>query len=177
MILETRRLKLRPFRADDVDAVASYSTLEEFVRFLPLPRQTRESAGEFVRGIVEGGQPDAKNDWHFAVQVGDVPILVGTIRIGVREAEHHQGDVGYAMHQDHRCQGYATEALGRILAFGFEHLSLERIWAIADVRNVASWTVMKKAGMAQEGVMRHHRLIRGAWCDSVLYAAIRPSSA
>src|SRR6266403_2128677 len=61
-------------------------------------------------------------------------------------AEHRQGDLGYAVHPDHWGKGFATEALRRILEFGFENLSLERIWATADVRNVASWRVMEKAG-------------------------------
>ena len=172
MILETNRLKLRPFRDDDAEAIASYSTTEDFLRFLPLPRQTRKSAEEFVSRIIAGGQPDSSNDWHFAMQVGDAPRLIGTIRVGVREPEHRQGDVGYAVHPGQWGRGYATEALGRILAFGFETLSLERIWATADIRNAASWRVMEKAGLQREGLMRHHRLIRGEWRDSVLYARI-----
>jgi RimJ/RimL family protein N-acetyltransferase len=172
MFLETDRLKLRPFRSDDVDAIASYSTKAEFIRFMPLPAQTIESAADFVGRIVADGQPDSKSDWHFAIQLGDAPQLIGTIRIGVREAEHRQGDVGYALHPDHWGKGYASEALRRVLAFGFADLSLERIWAIADVLNVASWRAMERAGMQREGVMRHHRLIRGAWSDSALHARI-----
>ncbi len=176
MILETVRLKLRPFERDDVEAVASYSTREEFIRFLMLPPQSPESAAEFVGRVVDEGQPDAKNDWHFAIQIGDKPKLVGTIRIGIREPEHQEGDVGYALHPDLWGNGYVTEALVRILAFGFEQLFLERIWATADVKNVASWRVMEKAGMQREGIMRHHRLIRGVWRDSVLYASTKPPS-
>ena len=176
MILETQRLKLRPIRADDAEAVASYSTKPDFIRFLPLPPQTVESAANYVERVVAGGQPDSNNDWIFAIQLGEAPRLVGTIRVGIREPAHRQGDVGYAMHQDHWGKGYTSEALGRILSFGFEELSLERIWATADLRNVASWRVMEKAGMQREGLMRHHRLMRGAWRDSVLYARINDGS-
>jgi RimJ/RimL family protein N-acetyltransferase len=172
MILETGRLRLRPFQSDDVDAIASYSTKPEFIRFMPLPPQTIESAADFVGRIVADGQLDPKNDWHFAIQVGEAPRLIGTIRIGVREPEHRQGDVGYAVHPDYWGKGYASEALRRVLTFGLEDLSLQRIWAIADVLNVASWKAMERAGMQREGLMRHHRLIRGVWGDSVLYARI-----
>jgi len=111
-----------------------------------------------------------------AIQIREEPRLIGIIRIGVRSAEHRQGDLGYAVHPDHWGKGYATEALRRILEFGFEELSLERIWATADVRNVASRRVMEKAGMEREGLMRHLLLVRGAWRDSVLYARINPTS-
>jgi RimJ/RimL family protein N-acetyltransferase len=178
MILETNRLKLRPFQSDDVEAIASYSTKPDFIRFLPLPPQTMASATEFVARIVADGQPDSKNDWHFAIQIGETSRLIGTVRIGVRQPEHRQGDVGYAVHPDYQGRGYASEALKRLLAFGFENLLLERIWATADVRNVASWRVMEKAGMQREGLMRHHLLVRGVWRDSVLYARVNvmPSS-
>lgn len=173
MILKTERLKLRPFEMDDVDAIASYSTEDDFIRFIPLPAQTFESAAKFVGKVVTAGQPDPQNDWHFAIQVGDAARPIGSIRVGIREPEHRQGDVGYALHHEQWGKGYATEALRRILAFGFGELLLERIWATADVMNIASWKVMEKAGMEREGVMRHHRLVRGLWRDSVLYARIR----
>jgi RimJ/RimL family protein N-acetyltransferase len=80
MILETDRLKLRPFQSDDVEAIAAYSTQPEFIRFMPLPPQTIKSAAEFVGRIVADGQPDAKNDWHFAIQLGGAPRLISTIR-------------------------------------------------------------------------------------------------
>src|SRR3984893_10066882 len=176
MILGSGRLTLRPLQSSDVEAVASYSTKPEFIRFLPLPPQTMESAAEFVGQAVANGQPDPKGDWLFAIQIREEPRLIGIIRIGVRSVEHWQGDLGYAVHPDHWGKGYATEALRRILEFGFEDLSLERIWATADVRNVASWRVMEKAGMEREGFMRHHLLVRGAWRDSVLYARINPTS-
>jgi [ribosomal protein S5]-alanine N-acetyltransferase len=144
MILETDRLTLRPLVSTDVEAVASYSMKPEFIRFLPLPPQTMESAAQFVEQAVANGQPDPKGDWLFAIQIREEPRLLGTIRIGVRSAEHRQGDLGYAVHPDHWGKGFATEALRRILEFGFENLSLERIWATADVRNVASWRVMEK---------------------------------
>jgi GNAT superfamily N-acetyltransferase len=90
----------------------------EFIRFLPLPPQTMESAAQFVEQAVANGQPDPKGDWLFAIQIKEEPRLIGTIRIGVRSTEHRQGDLGYAVHPDHWGKGFATEALRRILEFG-----------------------------------------------------------
>ena len=84
MILETDRLTLRPLQSTDVEAVASYSTKPEFIRFLPLPPQTMESAAQFVGEAVANGQPDSKGDWIFAIQIREEPRLIGIIRIGVR---------------------------------------------------------------------------------------------
>jgi ribosomal-protein-alanine N-acetyltransferase len=76
----------------------TYSMRPELIRFLPLPPQTMESAAQFVGQTVANGQPDPKGDWLFAIQIREEPRLIGTIRIGVRSAEHWQGDLGYAVH-------------------------------------------------------------------------------
>jgi RimJ/RimL family protein N-acetyltransferase len=170
LILKIRRLELRPFRGEDIEALASYSTTEDFIRFSPC--RSRQGIVQPRWFDCRGRPAGVEKRLALAIQARDVPTLIGTIRIGVREPEHHQGDVGYAMHHAHRRKGYATEALDRVLAFAFEELSLERIWATADVRNLASWRTMEKVGMVREGIMRRHRLVRGAWCDSVLYGKI-----
>lgn len=171
--LETPRLRLRPFRLEDAPDVASYSTRPEFSRYLPLPPQTPESALAFVEGRVRGGQPDNAGNWHFAIQLASEARLIGAVRVGVREPAHRQGDVGYALNPDFRGHGYMTEALIQILGFGFHELGLERIWAMADIQNTASWRLMERAGMKREGIMPHHRLHQGEWRDSVLYGIVR----
>jgi len=172
MQLHTSRLTLRPFRLEDVPDVTAYTMRPEFIRYLPLPPQTPASTAEFVRRAVDDGQPDKNSNWKFAIQIGEDPRLVGTIRVGIREAEHRQGDVGYALNPDFWGRGIITEALSCLLAFGFDELDLMRIWATADARNIASWAVMERAGMKREGLMRRHRFHQGEWCDSVLYAAV-----
>ena len=69
MLLGTDRLTLRPLQSTDVEAIASYSMKPEFIRFLPLPPQTMESAAQFVGRSVASGQPDPKGDWLFAIQI------------------------------------------------------------------------------------------------------------
>jgi hypothetical protein len=125
MILETDRLTLRPLQSTDVEAVASYSTKPEFIRFLLLPPQTMESAAQFVGQAVANGQPDAKGDWLFAIQVREEPRLIGIIRIGVRSTEHRQGDVGYAVHPTTGGRDTPPRPLGAFLSSGSRicHLS------------------------------------------------------
>jgi len=96
MILETDRLTLRPLVSTDVEAVASYSTKPEFIRFLSLPPQTMESAAQFVEQAVANGQPDPKGDWLFAIQIREEPRLIGTIRASA-SAQRNIGKATSAM--------------------------------------------------------------------------------
>ena len=50
---------------------------------------------------------------------------------------------------------------------------LQRLRAMADVRNVASQRVMEHAGMAREGVLRHNRRVRGESIDEAWYGILR----
>ena len=76
MILEIDRLTLRPLHSTDVEAVASYSMKPEFIRFLPLPPQTMESAAQFVEQAVANGR--RRGSWSCCR--GFSPILKTVLR-------------------------------------------------------------------------------------------------
>lgn len=48
-------------------------------------------------------------------------------------------------------QGYATEALAAVVAYGFEALGLERLVAVVDEPNHASQRLMGRVGFAPTG--------------------------
>ena len=48
---------------------------------------------------------------------------------------------------------------------------MRRVVATCHPDNVGSARVLEKAGMEREGRMRGHLRLRGAWRDSLLYAA------
>lgn len=60
-----------------------------------------------------------------------------------------------------------------VLEFGFQRLRLNRIEAQHEVDNPASGAVMRKAGMAYEGILRQRLCNKGRFVDVALYAALR----
>ena len=70
-------------------------------------------------------------------------------------------------------KGYATEAARSVLAFGFQHLGLNRICAYHLVRNLASGRVLAKIGMKREGLLRQGVRKGDVFEDVVLRAALR----
>lgn len=69
--------------------------------------------------------------------------------------------------------GYATEALGAVIAYLFEQTTINRIETFAWAENSASTHVMEKAGMRFEGLARHRRFAKGAFHDFKYYAILR----
>lgn len=88
---------------------------------------------------------------------------------------HRRAEVGYALLDDsYKQKGYMTEALGPVLAYGFEEMGLRRIEALAADYNTPSVRLLQKYGMQLEGVVREHYVVDGVNEDSVLYSIIRP---
>jgi RimJ/RimL family protein N-acetyltransferase len=68
----------------------------------------------------------------------------------------------------------ATEAARAVVAAAFGARSdLNRIRAMADVRNVASQGVMEKVGMRLEGTLRQNRITRGEPVDEAWFGILR----
>lgn len=69
--------------------------------------------------------------------------------------------------------GCATEAASEVTRFGFDRLSLNRIYAYYMVRNPAAGAVLLKLGMKQEGLLRQRVRKSGAFEDVALSALLR----
>ncbi|MEL6534302.1 MAG: GNAT family protein [Bacteroidota bacterium] len=97
-------------------------------------------------------------------------VFQNGITVGL--ARYRKADLFYNIAPTQWGHGYATEALRRVLAFGFDTLQLHRIEAGAAVDNLASLRVMEKAGMIREG--RHRKIlpIPSGWSDNYSYAIL-----
>jgi len=98
--------------------------------------------------------------------------MIGSVVLAQSSVEHRRGEMGYVLARDVWGRGYATEAAAALLAYGFA-AGLHRIGATCDPENAASARVLEKIGMSFEGRLREYFLIRGAWRDRLLYAAVK----
>ncbi|MET1058834.1 MAG: GNAT family N-acetyltransferase [Nocardioides sp.] len=171
MQLVTSRLVLREYAHGDFDAVHRFASDPENSRFVAWGPNTPDDTRMFIEGWLEEQATEPRTGWTFAVtEPGGEPFgSVGLYRQG-----QHDAETGFAISRDRWGSGYATEAAEALLRFGFDTLGLHRIWATCRPENVGSYRVLEKIGMQREGRLRDHVLIRGAWQDSLLYAAIAP---
>jgi RimJ/RimL family protein N-acetyltransferase len=97
---------------------------------------------------------------------------MGSITIHA-EVPYPRAELGYWTGVPYWGQGYMTEAVRAVIAFGFDTLGLHRIQATAYPRNVGSWRVMEKAGMTYEGTLREFYVKNGVPEDARMYAVLR----
>jgi RimJ/RimL family protein N-acetyltransferase len=169
--VQTRRLLLRPLRADDATAMHAYRGREDVCRFLLHPAQTYEQvavrAGNSRSELTDEGQVLSLA----AVERG-TGAFVGDVVLMYHSREHRAGEIGYVFHPEHAGNGYATEASAALLRFGFDQLGLHRVAGRLDARNTASARVLEKLGMRREAHFVENEFIKGEWTDEIVYAVL-----
>ena len=89
--------------------------------------------------------------------------------------KHARAELGYELFEKFRGQGYMTEAMKALVAFGFQKMSLHRIEAQIDPHNQGSIRVVQKLGFEKEGILRgHHRDPEGQFHDTTVFALLKP---
>jgi RimJ/RimL family protein N-acetyltransferase len=156
--LETDRLELRAWRADDADALFDIYSRWEVARYLGSTPRVMESREQAQRAAERWGAMDEDPYGVWAVVPQGAGVPVGSVLLkelplsGDTEPLPPSGDVevGWHLHPDAWGHGYATEAAGRVLAHGFAS-GLTEIFAITYPQNAPSQAVCRRLGMEHLG--------------------------
>lgn len=170
MILSTERLILRPFEMSDAAALHALLQDPEIANgVLKVPHPYLEGmAEEWIQSRLS--PPD--DHYNFAITCDG--LLIGAINMWVTP-QHKRGGLGYWIGKAYWGQNYMTEAVGRIIQYGFEELDLNRIYAECFAFNIGSARVMEKNGMKREAYLRQavlHR-VSGELRDLIVYGILR----
>ena len=167
MKLETQRLVLRPFEIADAPRIQQLAAAREVaLNTILIPHPYPDGAAE--EWINKQGEKNP-DDINFAIDNGE---LIGAIGLRCKR-EYERAEIGYWIGVPFWGRGYATEAVGAIIQFGFEELKLNRIYAGYFSRNDASRRVMEKNGMKYEGSLRQHVKKWDEFVDIVYYGILR----
>jgi [ribosomal protein S5]-alanine N-acetyltransferase len=167
--LSGQRLTLREFREDDLDATMAVVGDPEVTHTLSFDTRGRPEQAERLQQDVERAQSKPRPDYYLAVADHD-DLLIGFVRIGLGRDD--SGELGFAIRRADWGQGYAAEAAGLMLDFGFQTLGLHRIQAACGPENRTSQRLLARLGFTPEGRMRDHVFTNGAWRDSLLYSIL-----
>ena len=161
--IETERLRIRPFTADDWRGVHSYMSDERVTVHLVEGVLSEEGAKEFVY--------ENRERTHALVLAHD-DLLIGHMYFHPWFAPETY-EIGWVVGRPHQGRGYATEAALALLDHGFSRLGLHRIIATCETDNLASVRVMEKLGMRREAHFRQcYRHDDGRWTDEYFYARL-----
>ena len=167
-VLETPRLRLRPYIEGDIaELVPLVNVREVAATTLRIPHPyTEQDAKDFLLLLRE-----PHRHW-LAITLCDDGRQIGGIGLTVDE-QHKHAELGYWLEVATWGKGYATEAAREILRYGFEDLTLHRVYASHFKHNPASGNVLRKLGMRYEGCQRQHYWKWDKFIDSELYGILK----
>ena len=147
--LETERLILRPWKADDRAPFAALN-MDPAV----MPPEARLTALESDELVDHFEVLWRRDGFAFAVaerRAGGVFVgMVGLQRFPWAGPLGPCVEIGWRLAREHWGQGYATEAATAWLAHGFDVLELPEIVAFTDAGNARSLAVMARLGMLRD---------------------------
>lgn len=161
-------VELRTIERDDIETVQRWINHPEIRRYIHefrLP-YTREEYEEWVRE--EHGTSDRVD---LLVCVDGEPV--GRARLVPLDDGRRCANLAFMTAPDHQDSGYATQAAGLLVGFGFGELRLHRIEAKVLAPNQASQHVLETLGFVREGRRRERAIADGGYVDEVFYGLLR----
>ena len=170
--LETVRLLLRPYRAEDASDVALACRDELIQRWLPLPNPyTDADAQTWCTEISPGFLASGEGIEWAAIRRAD-DRLIGSFGLKRTDWRARSSEIGYWVAPWARGEGLAVEAVTAIAHWLLEEQRFERLVLRATTGNHASQRVAEKAGLTREGVARNAGFNNAGRVDLVVFSLV-----
>lgn len=157
--LETDRLILRKIKLEDYKkAYNNWCSNDNVSRYVVWNTHKDE---EETKELFEIWVEDYKNldTFRWIVELKDTKELIGTIDVVNKKIlKYDSCEIGYCYGEKYWNNGYATEALKRVIKFLFEEVDAYIIFADHLSNNPSSGKVMQKSGMKFDGKLRQRFL-------------------
>lgn len=150
IVLHTERLILRPPVPDDAEAIEGFISdrrIAEMTALIPHP-YPKGSCIHWIHLCEQQWLEGRKAS--FVICLRDTGELVGAISLF--NDEERNNEIGYWIGVPHWGNGYATEALHRVIRYAFEDLGFKGLVTYHFIHNPASGRVMQKAGLLYLGI-------------------------
>ncbi len=172
--IETERVRLRPFEAGDLDALANILARPDVMRYLYEEPCTRQEVAAILQDRVTKNHLTYQGDnlW-LAIEEKPSGAMIGSANLLWTSQEHAQGEIGYTLNPDYQRRGYASEAVRALMHYGFQEMTMHRIAGTCDARNDASWRLLERIGMRQEAHFHECEWVKGEWTSQLVYAMLR----
>ncbi|NJK79487.1 MAG: GNAT family N-acetyltransferase [Chloroflexaceae bacterium] len=142
-VLQTSRLTLRPFVADDAAALFAYASAPEFSQYVEYSSPTTlTETRDFLEHVLLPGNPDV---FSWAVCRHDQSDVIGTVQVSrdVPDAVTVYYDISHTLYG----RGYTTEALQAVLRWCLVCLpEVQHFYGDTVVSNIGSRRVLEKCG-------------------------------
>ena len=165
-------LILRPYTVADL-ALVRQAAADPFIPSISsVPRAYNDDTGRafIARQHTRAAEGDG---FSFAIaRAADPKAGIGSIGLWLQEIDSGRASIGYWLIATARGHGYAARALGAVVSFAFEALSIPRLHLFVEPWNVAAARTAEAVGFRREATLRGWERIDGEQRDADCFALL-----
>jgi ribosomal-protein-alanine N-acetyltransferase len=170
--LKTDRLLLRQVNAEDAEAILALRSNAEVMQYIPRPfLKNKDEALDLIAMFDDKIENGIGINWGITF-LDEPEKLLGIIGYYRIKPEHYRAEVGYMLFPEYKGKGIVSEALGKVVEYGFKEMKLHSIEAILDPENRASEMVLQKNGFVKEAHLIENEFYEGRFLDSMIYSLL-----
>ncbi|WP_161890565.1 GNAT family N-acetyltransferase [Pontibacter russatus] len=172
-LLQDARVLLRPFRQEDIPALAAIALEEEIWRYMPTRISNAQELEAWVQTVTEGYRLGSR--YTFMIEDKATGRLAGSTSYGNISEPDKRLEIGWTwLSREYRGSGLNRHCKFLLLRHAFGELQMERVELKGDALNTRSRRAMLKIGATEEGILRSHTLMHdGRRRDTVYYSILR----
>lgn len=167
-IITTPRLVLRAHTEEDQDEYLRLFSDKEALRYYGRMKAIGSLADARAEIIGLQNQFLSSQVTKWAVMIQENSQYIGCVGIKDYMNRHRRGTLSCIIAPEHWGQGYAQEALGSVIHYGFTELSLNRIQAFVDPKNHRAVNMFTRLGFNLEATLNEYEIE----CDNYINISI-----
>jgi len=166
--LTTDRLTLRQLEMSDDQRIFEYQSNKENFKFVDMPIYIKiEEAQNYITKMNAGV---TRNQWIiWAIADKNTNSILGTISIWNISTEHSKAELGFGLFPGSSGKGIMSEALNKVVEYGFNNLELKTIEAYTNAINNKSIALLKRNKFTEINSFIETETSDGAPMEMVIY--------
>lgn len=172
--ITTPRLRLEPVTRANAGVLWRLMQTQELRTYQDLPSMDRAQFIALVGAHRESPQIDGPGRYEWLVVRPSDKNVLGWVSLRIGEGTHENGEIGYSILQEHRGQGFATEAVRALVDEAFSRGSLRLVRAYCVPENERSRALLRRIGFREDGRLKHGASLRGRAVDVICYTFANP---
>ncbi|MEM4282247.1 MAG: GNAT family N-acetyltransferase [Candidatus Woesearchaeota archaeon] len=170
ILLKTKRLFLRNLRKEDSISIKKNIT-KEVIKWLPsIPwPYTLDNANDYIKESIRNFKKGKAYDFGIIFN----KKLIGTISLYEIDRINQRAGLAYLLNRKYWNRGIMSEAVERVLLFGFNELNLKKIFTKVIAENKKSLKLLSKFKFNVDGINPKHHYLRGKFYDEIILSLLK----
>ena len=174
VVLENRRVRLRPLEASDFEALKAVAFDPHIWRYTITRADDAVSLAAYISEALQDRA--AGRRYPFVIIDRETGRLAGSTSYYHVDPDNQKLSIGYTwVGTEFQRTGLNRAAKHLLLCHAFDQLGCERVELETDSRNQQSQNAMRRMGATQEGTLRSHRVTQGGLRrDTIIFSILKP---